>query len=259
MPNAPLILIAPSTQRQGVEFADASISLSNRYAQAILAAGGLPVIMPCEPDAARTAAFVQRADGVMLTGGDDVQTKLYAPNMPAELARTVSPPEPERDLLELQLIDEIFRQHKPLLAICRGHQMLNVALGGTLVVDIPTQLPHALNHRRMDRKTEPVHDVALTPGSQLAGLLGCSQIGVNSTHHQSVGRVAPPLVISAQSEDGVIEGLELKNPGQLPFLQSVQFHPERLHDRYPKFLELFRSFVRVCSVGGRSTRVPKQP
>ena len=247
MSNVPLILISPSTQRQGVEFADASISLSNRYAQAILAAGGLPLVLPCEPGAALAAAFVQRADGVMLTGGDDVQTKLFAPKLSAKLARTVSPPEPERDLLELQLIDEVFRQRKPLLAICRGHQMLNVALGGTLVVDIPTQLPHALNHRRMDRKTEPVHDVALTPGSQLAALLGCSKIGVNSTHHQSVGRVAQPLAISAHSEDGVIEGLELKDAGQLPYLQSVQFHPERLYDRYPKFLELFRSFVRACS------------
>ena len=254
MPNAPLILIAPSTQRKGVEFADASISLSNRYAQAILAAGGLPLILPCEPDTALTAAFVERADGVMLTGGDDVQTKLFANKMPAKLARTVSAPEPERDLLELQLIDEVFRQHKPLLAICRGHQMLNVALGGTLVVDIPTQLPHALDHRRMDLKTEPVHDVALTPGSQLAELLGCSNIGVNSTHHQSVGRVASPLVVSAQSEDGVIEALELKDPKQLPFLQSVQFHPERLYDRYPKFLEVFRSFVRACSRRGRATR-----
>ncbi len=254
MPNAPLILISPSTQRQGVEFADASISLSNRYAQAILAAGGLPLVLPCEPGAAQTASFVRRADGVMLTGGDDVQTKLYAPNVPAKLARTVSPPEPERDLLELELIDEAFRQHKPLLAICRGHQILNVALGGTLVVDIPTQLPHALNHRRMDRKTEPVHDVTLTPGSQLAGLLGCSQIGVNSTHHQAVGLVAPGLAVSAQSEDGVIEGLELKDHGQLPFLQSVQFHPERLYDRYPKFRELFRSFIRASSNRGPSAR-----
>ena len=96
--------------------------------------------------------------------------------------------------------------------------------------------------------------MALTPGSQLAGLLGCSQIGVNSTHHQSVGRVAEILAISAQSEDGVIEGLELKDPGQLPFLQSVQFHPERLYDRYPKFLELFRSFVRASALEQNSTR-----
>ncbi len=254
MAMAPLILVAPSTQRKGVEFADASISLSNRYAQAIIAAGGLPLILPCEPDAALTAAFVQRADGVMLTGGDDVQTKLFTTQMPAKLARTVSLPEPERDLLELQLIDEIFRQRKPLLAICRGHQMLNVALGGTLVVDIPTQLPHALEHRRMDRKTEPVHDMTLTPGSQLAGLLGCSTIGVNSTHHQSIDRVAVPLTISAQSEDGVVEAVELKDAGQLPYLQSVQFHPERLYDRYPKFLELFRSFVRACAPGGCPTR-----
>ena len=254
MGRSPLILVSPSIEKRGVEFHDISASLSARYNNAILGVGGIPVTAPTSTDRAVLAECVRRTDGVMLTGGDDVQTKLFAPKLSAKLARTVSPPEPERDLLELQLIDEVFRQRKPLLAICRGHQLLNVALGGTLVVDIPTQLPRALNHRRMDRKTEPVHDVALTPGSQLAGLLGCSKIGVNSTHHQSVGRVAGSLTISAHSEDGVIEGLELKDAGQLPYLQSVQFHPERLYDRYPQFLELFRSFVRACAVGSRPTR-----
>jgi putative glutamine amidotransferase len=124
--------------------------------------------------------------------------------------------------------------------------MLNVALGGTLVVDIATQVPGALNHGRMDRPTEPVHDVKLAPDSLLARLAGRQTLGVNSTHHQAIGAVAEPLRVVAESSDGVIEAVELKEAGRLPFLVSVQFHPERLIDSAPIFLQLFRSFIAVC-------------
>ena len=151
--------------------------------------------------------------------------------------------EPERDILELQMIDEVFRQQKPLLAICRGCQILNVALGGTLIVDIPTQVPAAINHQRTDLKGDKVHEVSLTPDSLLAKVTGERTLGVNSTHHQAVGRVARPFRVTAKSPDGIIEALELKMPGLLPYLLAVQFHPERLVDRYKEFLEIFKSFV----------------
>jgi putative glutamine amidotransferase len=246
MKSAPLILIAPSTQRKGVEFADASISLSNRYSQAILDAGGLPLILPCAPDPELTREYVRRSAGVVLTGGDDVQMKLVGRRVSPAVAATVSEPEPERDILELELVDEVFKQGKPLLGICRGHQLINIALGGTLVVDIPLELPEAINHRRMDSKCDPVHDVTLPDDSQLAAILESTRVAVNSTHHQSVGRVAGPLRVSARSEDGVVEALELKDPRQLPFLLTVQFHPERLYDRYPVFQKLFAEFIRAC-------------
>src|SRR5208283_5930270 len=98
-----------------------------------------------------------------------------------------------------------FQQRKPLFAICRGQQMLNVALGGTLLVDIPSQVPNALNHNQMARKTEPVHTVSVAAGSLLANITGETALGVNSTHHQAVGRVADPLRAVAHSADGVIE------------------------------------------------------
>lgn len=253
MKKAPLILIAPSTQKRGVEFADHSLSLSQKYSLALQAGGGLPWVVPVLEDKALIAEAVRRCDGVMLTGGDDVQTGLYAPDLPGALQKKVSEPEPERDWFELVLIDEIFRQRKPLLAICRGHQILNVALGGTLVADIPSQVPGALNHQRTDRKDELVHDVELTPGSRLATITGKSRLGVNSSHHQSVGRVADPLRVTAVSDDGVIEGLELK-PGVVrapPFLLAVQFHPERLFARHGEHLKLFSGFVRACGRGGK--------
>ena len=172
MKKPPLILITASLQKEGVEFGDRSLSLSNRYAVSVAEAGGLPWVVPNIPGPKLAAAAVERADGVLLTGGDDLQPQLYRARLSAALRKTVSPPEPERDLFELQVIDEVFRQRKPLFAICRGLQMLNVALGGTLIVDLASQRPDALDHRRLDRKDQIVHEVALTPGSGLAEIVG---------------------------------------------------------------------------------------
>jgi putative glutamine amidotransferase len=246
MKRRPLILITPSTARKGAEFADASVSLSNCYADAVIAAGGLPQIFPATTARWVVTEAVQRCDGVLMTGGDDINPKLYAKNLAPKLAKTVGPLEPDRDIWEKDLIDDVFEQHKPLFGICRGHQMLNVALGGTLVVDIATQVPGALNHRRMDRKAEPVHDVEIAPDSVLARVTGRRTLGVNSTHHQAIGTVAKPLRVVAKSSDGVIEAVELKEPERLPFLLSVQFHPERLIDSDGLFLQLFTSFVAAC-------------
>src|SRR4051812_34823472 len=160
MKQKPQILISGSTDKHGVEFRDASMSLSLNYPRAILAAGATPQILPCLPDAEYVADAVRNCDGVMLTGGDDVQPEMYRQDkLPGPLQKTVSPAAPERDLVELMLIREVFQQRKPLLAICRGHQLLNVALGGTLVVDIKTERPSALNHCRTDRKDKIVHEV----------------------------------------------------------------------------------------------------
>lgn len=249
MKRRPVILIAPSTARQGEEFADASISLSNRYADAVIAAGGLPQIFPATTDRSVCLESVQRCDGVLLTGGDDIDPKLYARDLPAELAKTLGPLEPDRDQWEAGLIADVFEQHKPLFGICRGHQMLNVALGGTLVVDIATQVSGALNHRRMDLKMEPVHEIKIAPDSLLAQVTGKQHLGVNSTHHQAIGAVAGALRVVAESSDGVIEAVELKEPGRLPFLLSVQFHPERLIDCNAIFLLLFSRFVAACEQG----------
>ena len=130
---------------------------------------------------------------------------------------------------------------------------LNVALGGTLVGDIPTQLTGALNHRQNEKKHEIVHEVRLTPGAILAKITGRQKLGVNSTHHQAVGQVAEPLQVAAVSQDGVIEGLALKPGGVrwLPFLLSVQFHPERLADRYPEHGMIFRVFTQACALNGK--------
>jgi len=254
MNSKPVVLISGSTDKHGVEFSDSSMSLSLNYPLAIHRAGGVPQILPCLPDAGFVAESVRNSDGVLLTGGDYVQPELYTRDtLPEELQQTVRPAAPERDLVELLLIDEAFRQRKPLLAICRGHQILNVALGGTLVVDISTQVPGALNHSRTDRKDKIVHEVDVEAGSILAKVCGDKKLGVNSSHHQAVGNIAKPLRVTAVSIDGIVEGLELEATARhlLPYLLAVQFHPERLCALHGEHLALFKSFTAACRRHGR--------
>jgi putative glutamine amidotransferase len=256
MNAAPLILVSPDVESKGKEHSDKSISLSARYLDALTRVGALPLAMPATMSRKVIAECVRRADGVLLTGGDDIDPRLYAARVSRTVRKTVNvtPDAGERDFREVVLIDEVFRQRKPLLAICRGHQILNVALGGTLVADIPSQWPGAKAHGRNDDRNSIVHDVRLTPGSLLAKIVGGLKLGVNSTHHQAVARIAPPLRVTAASEDGMIEGLELKPGGSswLPFLLSVQFHPERLEDRYPAHQAIFRSFARACALSSKN-------
>jgi putative glutamine amidotransferase len=251
MARPPLILVSPSIEKRGAEFHDLSISLSVRYHLAILQSGGIPVTAPTTVDRALLAESVRRADGVLLTGGDDINPGLYTDHLPRAVQKTIgTPPDGgQRDLLELRLIDEVFRQRKPLLAICRGHQLLNVAFGGDLVADIRCQMPGALNHQRLDKAGDLVHKVALTAGSLLAKITGVRTLGVNSSHHQAVLRPAEPLVAVARSRDGIVEAMELDAEAVrlVPFLLSVQFHPERLTGRYAKHRAIFERFIQVCA------------
>ena len=251
MVRPPLILVSPSVEKRGAEFHDLSISLSVKYDFAVLQSGGIPVTAPATTRHAFLAEAVRRTDGVLLTGGDDINPDLYTDRLTRAVLKTIgmTPDGGRRDLRELRLIDEAFRQRKPLLAICRGHQLLNVAFGGDLVADIRLQVPGAMNHQCLDKPGALVHEVALTAGSLLAKITGTRTLGVNSSHHQAVLRPAGPLVAVARSRDGIVEAMEL-NPEAgrvLPFLLSVQFHPERLTERYAKHRAIFERFVRVCA------------
>jgi putative glutamine amidotransferase len=256
MSKPPLILISPNIESKGQEFADLSISLSARYQQALIKAGGIPLTLPATISREVISESVDRCDGILLTGGEDVDPSLYAKGVPAKVKRkvTLTPDGGARDYREIVLIDEVFQQRKPLLAICRGHQVLNVALGGTLIVDIPSQKMSTINHRCMDKRSDMVHEVRLTADSLLAKITGAQKLGVNSTHHQAVNRVAPALRPVAVSDDGIVEGLELKpsSAGWLPFLLSVQFHPERLADRYPEHQAIFDGFAQACVLNRRN-------
>src|SRR4051794_8393048 len=256
MSRPPLILISPNIEKKGDEFGDLSTSLSETYQQVLMGAGGIPLALSATTARPVIAESVSRCDGVLLTGGEDIEPHIYGNGLSKSLRKTVivTPDGGARDLRELILVDEAFRQHKPLLAICRGHQVLNVALGGTLLADIRSQKPEAQNHRRMDKRSEVVHEVRLTAGSLLAKITGAHKLGVNSTHHQAVDKIAPPLRAVARSDDGIVEGLELKPDAlsSVPFLLSVQFHPERLADRYKAHRAIFSAFTRACELCRKS-------
>ena len=250
MARLPLILITPSIFKRGVEFHDLSVNLSCKYENSILQAGGIPFILPSTNNRGLLAEIVQRVDGVVLSGGDDINPGLYAKNLPRAVRKTIelTPDGGGRDLRELILIDEVFRQRKPLLAICRGHQLLNVALGGALIPDIRQGVPGALNHQRSDKPGDLVHEAALTPGSLLAKITGKQVLGMNSSHHQAVYEPAEPLMVVARSSDGIVEAMELRPEAaqQLPFLLSVQFHPERLTEKQAEHRAIFRRFTQAC-------------
>ncbi len=249
MGRSPLILVSPSIERRGVEFHDISASLSARYNNAILGVGGIPVTAPTSTDRAVLAECVRRTDGVMLTGGDDINPDLYDENLPAKILKTIeqTPDDGDRDVRELILIDAIFRQRKPVLAICRGHQMMQVAFGGKLLADLPQQLAGSkIIHRRMDAPLELVHEVALTPGSLVSKICKTLVLGVNSTHHQGILKPAEPFVATGVSSDGIVEVMELKEK-LLPFYLSVQFHPERLVQKHARYKNIFQKFVEACA------------
>jgi len=251
MTKPPLILISPCIEKEGAEFEDLSLSLSMYYPDALMSVDAIPLTMPATASREMVAEFVRRTDGILLTGGEDVNPKLYAKRLSPHLRRavTLTPDDGMRDLQEFLLVDEVFRQRKPLLAICRGQQVLNVALGGTLVVDIHRQIPGALNHQRQDRRSQVVHDVHLTDDALLAKITGGRTLGVNSTHHQAVGRPADMLKVTGRSRDDIAESMQLKPEAahMLPFLLSVQFHPERLADRHPEHRAIFAAFARACA------------
>jgi putative glutamine amidotransferase len=244
----PLILISACTQERGAEFDDFSLSLSMHYPRAVVAAGGLPWVTANHLEPAYIREAVRRAQGVLLTGGEDLDPKRYTGRLPARVARTVHRAHPDRDAFEWQVIGEVLRQRKPLLCICRGHQVLNVALGGTLFADIRLQKPQALDHCRTERKDRVVHQIECVRDSLIARIAGQERLGVNSSHHQAVARMAKPLRATGVTRDGIIESMELAPgaEGLLPFLLSVQFHPERLWARHAEHLELFRVFIQAC-------------
>jgi len=238
----PLIAITSCSQRKGLEFRDESVSLSLDYARKVAAFGGTPLVVPnLELDA---AALLARIDGLILTGGGDVETSLFqdAPGPYDDLATLV---DLTRDRLEIDLCKQAMETCLPIFGICRGIQILNVAMGGTLYIDIPSEVTDPVNHRESDRPREGVHHITIDSSSRLHQITGLTTVEVNSTHHQAVKDLAPSLTATATTSDGIIEAVEV--PGH-PFLIAVQFHPERLlREGKNLFDPLWAEFLRVCA------------
>ena len=238
----PLIAITSCSQRKGFEFRDESVSLSLDYARKVAAFGGMPLVLPSlDLDA---AALCARVDGLVLTGGGDVETSLFQdrPGPYDDLATLI---DETRDNLEIELCRRAVETGLPTFGICRGIQILNVALGGTLYIDIPSEVKDPVSHRESDHPKEGDHRITIDRSSRLHRISGLTSLDVNSTHHQAVKDLAPGLTATATSDDGIIEALEAPDH---PFLIAVQFHPERLlHEGRSPFDPLWGAFLRACA------------
>ena len=217
--HAPVVAVTATTEViRGIP----RVRVNEAYTDALLAAGLVPLVVPPVDRDGVAERVLDAVDGLVLTGGEDVAPARYgeAPHP------TVVDAHAARDAIELALAAEARARGIPTLAICRGVQLVNVAFGGTLVQDIPSALPHALAHDRSDARFERVHDVRLTPGSRLARALGTNALRTNSSHHQSIDRVAPGICVTARTDDGVVEGIEYDDDRW--WMLGVQWHPEEL-------------------------------
>jgi len=218
--TAPVVAISATTK---VMEGQPRVRLNAAYVNAVRAAGLVPLVVPPLEPAELESVFAV-VDGVLLSGGEDVA--------PAEYGAAPSPhsqaPHRPRDRCELALARMARERGVPTLAICRGIQLVNVAFGGSLVQDIPTECPGALQHDRADERAMRLHDVRVEADSRLSRALGATELSVNTSHHQAVGRPAPELRVVAKAPDGIVEGLEW--PGDDWWMLAVQWHPEELTD-----------------------------
>lgn len=226
-------------QKQPIEI----IGLMPAYIEAVRAAGGLPVLIPLGLDEKELEALLERLDGILLPGGGDVAPAAYGGD---EQATTIRDVDTRRDETEFRLVRRALESEKPLLAICRGLQLFNVALGGSLWEDVADSMPGAMTHDYFGQAQRDylAHPVTVAEDSLLAQALQSNgTIAVNSLHHQGIRQLAPGLVPVAWAPDGLVEAIEYPDH---PFAIGVQWHPENLLQNEPRMYLLFRGFVQAA-------------
>lgn len=231
--------------------AENHFTLPGEYVDAVRRAGGIPVLIPAGET--HIDALLERLDGLVLAGGGDVDPELYAGNQHIEIYMI----DPERDRSELALARTVAAGGMPTLGICRGLQVLNVALGGSLVEHLPDEVGEAITHRNPPPGHAQISSYALHPlrvdeGSLLATILGTREIEPASWHHQAVRRLAEGLRIVARAEDGTIEAAELADH---PWLVAVQWHPEITAADDPSQQRVFDAFVEAARVNAKRQTV----
>jgi putative glutamine amidotransferase len=217
------------------------IFFNNRaYVHAVERAGGVPILIPILDDLNGLNTLLPRLDGLLLSGGIDVDPRYYQEEPHPGLGKT----NPKLDEMELKLARWALREDVPTLGICRGMQLLNVALGGSLYQDLHAQYPGSLKHPNWELPRNHIaHTVTVEPGSRMAEILGEHQIPSNSLHHQGVKKTGKHATISGRAEDGVAELLEVAGPH---FMVAAQCHPEELFAEIPAWTRLFKAFIKAC-------------
>jgi putative glutamine amidotransferase len=210
------------------------------YHKAVVSAGGLPIVIPyTNPELA--IETLKLCDGVILSGGEDVDPQFYGQEPHPQIGPTI----PERDLFEITIVKHVIENNIPLLAICRGVQILNVALGGTLIQDIPSQVEQCIKHAQIVERSRDSHGVTILEDSQLFQIFGTNKLRVNSLHHQALDVIADDLRVVAYSSDGIVEAVEYKQPST--FTVGVQWHPESMASTNPYMKSLFTEFIKSIS------------
>lgn len=207
------------------------------YADAVLRAGGLPMVLPYSDDPAVIGCYLDRISGLVVTGGAfDIPPEAYG-EQPRE---GLGPIKAARTAFETELLKRALERNMPVLGVCGGMQLLNVVMGGTLFQDLRTECEHAREHEQKHDRAQPQHPVEIKEGTLLAEVCGQGQLMVNSTHHQAARKVGDQVLVSAVSPDGVIEAIEARNH---PFAVGVQWHPELLVQTMPVHLGIYKGFV----------------
>ncbi len=239
MKRFPLIGISGSIDRD-----ERTHTLLRSYMRAVLAAGGVPVLLSPDMQDALLESCLDRLDGLLMAGGNDVAPALFGQEPIPQLGEV----DPLRDRFEYALVEQAQARRLPTLGICRGIQVMAATLGGTLWQDLPSQyrapdgsLP--LAHKQTAPEGEPSHSVSLVPGTPLAAVLGRASVMVNSFHHQAVADPGPCLTACAFAPDGVIEAVCHR---ELPFFWGVQWHPERMFESDPHALALFEALIEAA-------------
>lgn len=216
-----------------------TVSVMQSYIYAIMQAGGAPVLIPSMIHEDGWDALYAHLDGILFTGGGDIAIERFS----GDAHPRVDDVDLERDSVEIQMLNAAAEDGKPFLGICRGAQIMNVALGGTLYTHIQDQLPNSLDHAYPgNRRTVLVHEVKLEEGTRIAEVMGEPILQVNSLHHQGLKDIAPSLKVTGYAPDGLVEAVELPDH---PFGLAVQWHPEWLTDQEPT-RNLFRKFVEAA-------------
>lgn len=209
------------------------------YVSSLRRAGAQAVLLPPVATPGEMEWISRAYDGFLFTGGPDINPELYGETKMACCKRL----NPERDTLEVPLFRLALQEKKPILAICRGCQLMNVVFGGTLYQDISTQRPGSLEHSQAEKAFSRAHSVSVEPGTRLYRAVRTQGLGVNSLHHQAIHKVGGGLVVSARSEDGLVEGIESVD---YPFVMGVQWHPEQMAALRPQQQRIFDLFVQAA-------------
>ena len=216
------------------------VALNQAYVKAVIQAGGIPVLLPSVIASDGWDALYSRLDGILFSGGGDIALDHFKGDPHPRIDEI----DPDRDIIELNLLKAAVSDGKPFLGICRGCQLINIGLGGTLYTHIPDQLTGALDHSYPgNMRTVLVHEVRIEEGTRTADVLGEPIVKVNSLHHQGLKEIGAGLRVAGYAPDGLVEATELPDH---PYGLAVQWHPESLTDQQPT-RNLFRTFVEDSS------------